>query len=447
MTSFRMIGRAAALLATVLGALAPGLSQAVPSFARQTGQDCVACHVGGFGPQLTPYGIKFKLGGYTDTNGQSSVPLSGMAVASFTRTRKAQDEAPADGYKTNNNLALDEASLFIAGRLADQLGAFVQVTYDGIGKQTAIDQADIRFAHATSLYGKDLTLGVSVNNNPGVQDPFNSSPVWSFPYTSSALGFSGAETSTLINGGLEQHVLGASAYAFYDNHWYAELGTYRTLSLRAQTMLGLGRDDDPGRMRGSAYWRLAWFNDRKRDNWSVGLFGLQAGLQPDRSSGAPSNRYRDIGVDGQYQFLGNRQNIFTLQGSYIRERQRRDDLVAAGEADQLIGHLRELKLNASYHFSQTWGVTLGHFRTTGDADTTLYAGMGGNRPDTRGQVLQLDWTPWGKEDSWMAPWANVRLGAQYTWYNRYNGAKVNYDGAGRNASDNNTLFLFAWTSF
>lgn len=76
-----------------------------------------------------------------------------------------------------------------------------------------------------------------------------------------------------------------------------------------------------------------------------------------------------------------------------------------------------------------------------------YSGMAGHRPDTRGQVLQLDWTPWGKEDSWLAPWANVRLGAQYPWYSRYNGARSNYDGAGRNASDNNTLFLFAWTSF
>jgi hypothetical protein len=439
--------RAAAWLAPAVFLLAPAASQAVPSFARQTGQDCAACHVGAYGPQLTPFGIRFKLGGYTDSNGKSSLPLSGMAVASFTRTGKAQDEPPADGYKTNNNATLDEASLFLAGKLAEQLGAFVQVTYDGVGKKTAIDQADVRYAHTTSLNGKDLVLGVSVNNNPSVQDPFNSSPVWSFPYTASALGFSGAETATLVNGGLEQRVLGASAYAFFDNHWYGELGTYRSLSPPGQSLLGLGRDEDPGRIPGSAYWRLAWFNDRKRDNWSVGLFGLNAGLQPDRSPGAASNRYQDVGIDGQYQFLGTREHIVTLQGSYIQERQRRNDLVAAGGADNLVGHLRELKLNASYHFRQTWGATLAHFRTTGDADATLYSGMAGNKPDTRGQILQLDWTPWGKEDSWGAPWANLRLGAQYTWYDRYNGARTNYDGAGRNASDNNTMFLFAWTSF
>ncbi|MEI7464502.1 MAG: cytochrome c1 protein, partial [Burkholderiales bacterium] len=58
-------------------------SHALPSYARQTGQDCASCHVGSFGPQLTPYGIKFKIGGYTDSDGKDGhVPVSGMAVAS-----------------------------------------------------------------------------------------------------------------------------------------------------------------------------------------------------------------------------------------------------------------------------------------------------------------------------------------------------------------------------
>ncbi|MHB1333589.1 MAG: cytochrome C, partial [Sulfuriferula sp.] len=40
-------------------------AQAVPAFARQTGQNCVACHAGGQFPELTPYGRLFKLTGYT----------------------------------------------------------------------------------------------------------------------------------------------------------------------------------------------------------------------------------------------------------------------------------------------------------------------------------------------------------------------------------------------
>ncbi|MBL8446093.1 MAG: hypothetical protein JNJ44_01630, partial [Zoogloeaceae bacterium] len=55
--------RSATALALSAGALlgASPAAQAVPSFARQTGQECAACHVGAYGPQLTPYGIKFKI--------------------------------------------------------------------------------------------------------------------------------------------------------------------------------------------------------------------------------------------------------------------------------------------------------------------------------------------------------------------------------------------------
>jgi len=442
--------RASLSLATLATAtlLSPP-AQAVPSFARQTGQDCAACHIGGYGPQLTPTGIRFKIGGYVDSNGASNaLPLSGMVVGSFTRTGQAQDAPPAAHTKTNNNAALDEASLFIAGKLADQLGAFVQITYDGIAKSTALDHVDLRYARNSQLQGKDLVLGLSLNNNPGVQDPFNSSPVWSFPYTASALGFAGPEAATLVNGGLEHRVLGASAYAFYDNSWYAELGSYRSLSVTAQRKLGLGAADDPGVLgNDTLYWRMAWFKDLKNQSFSAGLFGLNAGIRPDRSAGTPVNRYGDVGLDATYQWLGTREHIVTLNASHVRERQRRDALLANAEADNAVGHLRETKLSASVHFRQTWGASASLFRTSGSSDATLYANSATGSPDTAGQILQLDWTPFGKEDSWGAPWANLRLGAQYTAYSRYNGARRNYDGAGRNASDNNTLFLFAWTSF
>jgi hypothetical protein len=32
-------------------------------------------------------------------------------------------------------------------------------------------------------------------------------------------------------------------------------------------------------------------------------------------------------------------------------------------------------------------------------------------------------------------------------YTKFNGARNNYDGSGRNASDNNTLYLLAWLVF
>jgi hypothetical protein len=53
----------------------------------------------------------------------------------------------------------------------------------------------------------------------------------------------------------------------------------------------------------------------------------------------------------------------------------------------------------------------------------------------------------GKKDSWLRPWMNLRLGIQYTGYTRFDGGTSNYDGTGRSASDNNTLFLFYWLAF
>ena len=45
------------------------------------------------------------------------------------------------------------------------------------------------------------------------------------------------------------------------------------------------------------------------------------------------------------------------------------------------------------------------------------------------------------------PWLNMKLGLQYIRYSRFDGASTNYDGAGTNASANNTLFAFAWFAF
>jgi hypothetical protein len=44
-------------------------ASAVPSFARQTGRPCATCHI--VFPELTPFGRRFKLGGYTAGGGPS----------------------------------------------------------------------------------------------------------------------------------------------------------------------------------------------------------------------------------------------------------------------------------------------------------------------------------------------------------------------------------------
>src|SRR5437763_11901325 len=115
---------------------------AVPAFAEQTGRNCAACHVGGFGPELTPFGREFKLGGYT-LRAHAAIPVAAMAVASFTHTRNDQDPAP-EHLRKNDNVTLDEAAVFIAGGLGQHLGAFSEITYEGIDKHFTWDNLDVR---------------------------------------------------------------------------------------------------------------------------------------------------------------------------------------------------------------------------------------------------------------------------------------------------------------
>jgi hypothetical protein len=65
---------------------------AVPSFARQTGMECIACHT--VFPELTPLGRSFKIGGYLMSTSNKAYefppPLAGMAQISYSHTDKAQ---------------------------------------------------------------------------------------------------------------------------------------------------------------------------------------------------------------------------------------------------------------------------------------------------------------------------------------------------------------------
>lgn len=417
----------------VLASLLAGQAQAVPSYARQTGQDCAACHIGAFGPHLTPFGIKFKLGGYVDSDGKADkIPLSAMVVADYSRYKETND---AGDLKSTSKTTLSEASIFLAGKLTDHMGSFVQVTHDGVAHSTSIDQVDLRYTGTLNVAGKDALIGVSVNNNPTVQDPFNTLPVWGFPYTSSPYANTvGAEFSGV--GGTEQKVIGVNAYALLDDSIYAELGLYNTLSPSVQSRLGLSKAEGQsfGRINNAPYWRLGYLKDMRTSAWTVGLFGFDGSIK-DRQSGDLTNKFKDFGVDASYQFLGTREHVVTVNGSYIREHTR----TPAEDAPDVRNTVKDLRLSTSYHFQNTYGASMSYFKST-SADQ-----LSGNR----GYIYQLDWTPWGKESSWYAPLANLRVGLQYIAYKRF----VEFDEASETATvlskpgDKNTLGVFAWTAF
>jgi hypothetical protein len=428
---------------------------AVPAFAQQTGRNCAACHVGGFGPQLTQFGREFKLGGYT-LRMQKSIPLSAMAVASYVHTKKAQDEPPTEDAKRNNNLSFDEGSVFLAGGIGSHLGGFAQVTYSGADEAWAWDNLDLRAVNTGKIGGKDLVYGITLNNNPTIQDSWNTLAGWGFPYTDSDYA-PAPDASPLIAGGLGQAVLGLSAYAWLDSKLYLEAGGYSTPS--RGTLKWLGADpDDPGKIHGIApYGRAAFQTGLGGGTFEVGAFALKAALYPgrDRSSGF-SDRFTDFGLDASW-IKPMKSDTLTLNARYTHEKQLLNATCAlgmeAGEIDPMPlsqcadNTLNEEHADVSYYWHNAIGGTASVFNLSGSSNPAIFPDNRTFRPDSSGFQFQLDGTPFGSGNSPLGPRFNMRVGVQYTAYMKFNGARRDFDGTGRNASDNNTLRVFTWLAF
>jgi hypothetical protein len=440
---------AAGIAATLLSTSSP--ASATPSFARQTGQSCTACHIGGFGPQLTSLGRSFKLNGYVQGEASTLPPISAMIIGSLTSTTTDQPGGAATGFNPNNNLAINQISGFYAGRIYGNLGAWIQVTYDGVAKHTSWDNWDVRYADSGQLFGHAFVAGISANNNPTTQDLWNSTPAWTFPYARTSLAPSpGARTR--IDGTYAQQVAGVTAYAMWDDLLYTEVGAYGTLQPATQRWLGTTPGDATSNL--APYWRLALQHSWEGGQYaSIGTYGLSANVLPGGVSGSGTDRYTDVGFDATYQYTGDERHVFSLYATFIHESAFLDASFALGNSANSWNELNTLRGNASFYFEQTYGLTAGLFSTWGSTDTGLYnstnpiTGSANGSPNSSGFIVQLDYTPFGKTDSLWAPWLNLRLGLQYTGYFAFNGGVANYDGNGRNAWDNNTVMALAWLVF
>ncbi|CAL79924.1 putative cytochrome c family protein [Bradyrhizobium sp. ORS 278] len=505
---------ALAIALMVVDGNSPALS--LPSFARQTGQPCGTCHTDF--PALTPFGRRFKLMGYTTGGGeyqttpfsskgardaraeldklrgyaQSTLsqdsaeqpkgwvpPISFMAVTGFTHTQVPSVAPPTDPYSANDNFVLSQFSGFWGGAITDHVGAFVQVTRSAPDPASAFsgtpsdqfkhtwswDNADFRYARTASVGPLDLVFGITANNNPSVQDLWNTTPAWSFPYVSSSLANTPG-ASTVLEGTFAQRVGGIGTYAMINDLLYLELTAYKTLGFNAQNSLGLNPFDGPGLVgRVAPYWRVALEPHWGRHSLMVGTFGMYSEIHPwlDPTFAAGStavdtlaDRFTDIGFDSQYQYQGD--NFwFTLRGSFIREYQRLDSTwastTAAFNADPVnnplpsnpTNVLNSLKLQSSLAFGADNRVVLTgqYFNVWGTADPNRY-GVDANglalTPNSNGWIAEIAYIPFGASKSPLWPWSNARIGLQYTYYNKFNGTTVG-------AQDNNTLFLHAWFAF
>lgn len=450
------------LAMTLAVILQPNRAWALPSFARQTGMTCAVCHT--IFPELTAFGRNFKLHGYqmsgpsvkwiTDTDSQGNTrlalnetpPLAVMFQASNTFVAAQPDTVTVSaGGDTKGTVTLpSQYSLFYAGSVAPGLGAFIQATYLPDAGSFVFDNTDVRWASDTSLLDTDIVYGLDLNNNPTVEDLWNSTPAWGFPTISPAFGNNSIPLNPIgpvIDGAMAGAVGGLGAYAMIDDLLYVDFSTYRpalTAAAPAYEIQGY-----------APYWRVALQQDISDVNVMVGTFGMAvAQLPSDGVQYGPTDSFTDVGIDSQVQYVGD-DNIVTLSGSWIRESSDYNASnpmwATAGGADTPKGELNHLKLTANYYFLRILGGSISYFSYNGAPNLNLYgplAGLGysnNGSPNTNGFIYEADFVPW----------YNTKLLLQYTAYSEFLGGTSDYGmaAAPRRASDNNTLTLAAWLMY
>ncbi|HZS58486.1 MAG TPA: hypothetical protein VFA43_04400 [Gemmatimonadaceae bacterium] len=422
----------------------------VPSFSRQTGLACSACHYQF--PQLTPFGRLFKLNGYSlfgvkaivepDKSkgaGLNLIPFPPLSLMWMTSTTSLAKKLP--GTQNDATEFPQQFSLFLAGSLTPHVGALIQATYEGSSGTFGIDNSDIRFVNHFRLAGSDLLFGVTAHNNPTAQDVWNTTPAWGYPFAS-ADATPGSLAASMIDGGLAQQVLGVGAYALWNNMLYLEGTGYRSAQQGAPVPLD---STATGAINGiTPYWRAALQHQFGTTFYGmVGTYGLSSRQFLGGVSGA-TNTFTDLGFDSQLERPTKGGGAAILRATWIHEWQRLDAVVAesAPGAANVRNHLNTVRVNATYEPNARYGGTIGYFSTDGSRDTVLYApaavfGSGSGRPRTTGTIEELDFNPW----------ENTRLAVQAIQFTQFNGSGRGYDGFGRNAWNNNTLYLMAWIAF
>jgi len=444
--SFFLLKSVVIPLFVILAAVNPTDLWAVPSYARQTGLACSGCHY--TPPELNPAGRRFKLLGYVDRGDQTqvvksdaakehapldilaSLPLSVMLEASFTSLK-----SPIPTTQNGNLEFPQDISLFLSGAWTSHVGSFLQVTYDTHDDHFTSDNTDIRYANKTKVGDKELVWGLDLNNNPTVEDLWNSTPAWGFPWIANDFA-PGPAATPIINGALAQDVAGFGAYGMWDNHLYIDFAGYRSEHVG-------GPQPNPGsgfsyNIRSLApYWRAAWQSGTATTQWEVGTYGIHMQSTPGAIAGL-EDEYTDWAVDTQIDRTLFRRDVLSLRGTYIHQSSDLLASFASGAASFRNNHLDSFLANAEWHFGNRYSATFGWFDTSGTVDPLFYAPAavsGSANGNPRSDGYNLNFSFW--------PWQNLQLAAQYTGYTRFNGAGPNYDGAGRNANANNAIYLDA----
>ncbi|OIQ77383.1 hypothetical protein GALL_409240 [mine drainage metagenome] len=436
-TAGMVLAAAAALFA------APESAQAVPSYARQTGLACEACHT--VFPELTPFGRQFKLNAYTlttkpavsdeDQSKGTNLSLADMPPLSvmIQADTSWSNNNRATGGQGNETQFPQQLSLFYAGKISDHLGAQMQLTFQQASGTFGIDNSEIRFAD--QAVNNKLVYGLTLNDAVTMSDLWNSTTIWAAGAGAFGPGVSDTGIpATFIEGLSAGHATGAGGFVDWNGNGtdsvYLESDLYRTSNFGTQTAPSTAVTGNS--INGVApYWRAAYEHDWGHQNFEIGTFGMygrysQNGVAVD----GIDNDFLDTALDAQYQFIGEH-NIFSLAGNLIHENQTiNNNLVLANNYNKSSVDMNHLRLTGSYFYDRKYGGSIAFNHLNGDTNV-------GSSANTQYEVFELDYMPW----------LNTKLLAQYTLYNWVNAQNYNYNGAGTQVNDGNTFMLGLWTAF
>ena len=470
-------------LAAVGGMALSSSAWALPSFARQTGWSCAACHTSY--PQLTPMGRMFKLLGFTTTNLQrqqklqakfgNSVGVLLSRVSQFSIFLQASATNVAGGQAVfggtnagaspNNNVQFpQQVSLFYAGEVTPHIGSFLHLTYSGGGSGTggggfSFDDSSIVWTHPWKFGTNNLLVtGVDVNNTPTAMDLWNTTPDWQAPFfLSDYSSWNHVPQPFIVNSaGAAYPLAGLGAYAadiFGPNkaNWlYADADVYTnaqgTQNNPVNGFSGAFPNGPTGRLSGAApYVRLAYQHDWGNWNWEVGAYGMWSSVydSPNTKTG-PIDRFDDYDLDTQLQWLNiNDNNNLTVRAAWINEQQ---GFGAGNNSSSLSsGNLNTFNLNATYWYHDRYALQGGYRNVWGSANPGLYNNPNTNfrysangSPDTSNKWIEASYLPW---------W-NTRFSLRYVVYNKFRGVGAPSTSVhGYGASSYNTLELLAWIAY
>lgn len=456
-----LLERARRPLLALLGVVTLAASMdasAIPVFARQTGFKCVACHVGGEYPQLTSLGRMFKLTGYTMGNANdifnltTNVDRPPVAVMLQTARQYYTNTTPAagNGSAPSSSFDLQVVSLFTGGHITDNLGAFVQWTwnkYDGnitSGSQytqsSGIDNTEFRWADRIVGKDSDLIYGFYANNRSTMSDVWNSTENWTSDWIGYFNGGGAQAPGTFLMGAAAQHgEVGAGAYVFKDKTWYGELGVYKSITHGPLSFMTGGASGAAGvpELDPSPYYRLAYNKEWGPHSFQAGIHGMTSyvhnngtGLAYSDWSG-PVSTYRDVGVDAQYQYVLE-PHYFSAHFRYTHEDMNNNSSTLGVTATNPTDTLNETWADVTYIYKAKYGAMLFYHGATGSNDTLLYPMTTNGAPN---------WQSWMPSVFW-APAQNIRIGYMYTFYTQMGGTSGTMAN-GLSAHDFNTSMLYA----